>query len=222
MKKEVTVSMAFLSLSTGEKPAEGNTMISGITKSAGDLPNLPVTVVGLTALNKDLSDKYALAKDGGHIAITERNTAEKVWNVAFKSTALYVKSLANGDATFIAAAGMKSTVGETTPKAETVGLLNFKATVLATPGSAEIENESQTQADGYVYFLTPETATIKQVGDAIIITIGGLDIYVVPDTHHDVVQTGLTSNKKLSVYGVAFNNKGTGPLSKVGHDITPQ
>ena len=222
MKRVINVCMKFLGLTPTEKIPEGNIMIAGITKSAADLPNLPVTIVELTAMNKDLDDKNSAAKDGGHIAITARNTSEKIWKAAFKNTALYVQSLANGDAAFIAAAGMKSTSGETTPKAETVALAGFKGAALATPGSIEVENEAQAQADGYVYVLAPDAATIKQVGNALVITMGGVDVYVIPDTHHDVVQTGLTSNQKLSVYGVAFNNKGTGPLSKVGHDITPQ
>jgi len=222
MIREVSVSMAFLTLSTGDKPAEGDIMIAGLTASGTKLPNLPVAIVELASLNKELADKFVLAKDGGHKAITFRNTTEKLWKSAFKQTARYVNVLALGDAAFIAAAGMKSTAGETTPKAETVGLAGFNGAALTTPGGVEVEKESQTQADGYVYVLASNKVVVKQVGNTLIITLGGEDVYVIPDTHHDVVQTGLTSHLPLSVYGVAFNNKGTGPLSKIGHDITPQ
>jgi len=219
---QVKASLEFLRKGVIAKIQKGKVIIAGIIHMASSLPNLPVLPADLTVLNDDLEAKAKTAASGDHSAVSAKNTSEKKWIAAFKDTANYVTQASGGQKDFIQACGLDATSEESVPRSDTEALVNLVGKVNPTPGSIELESDGQKQADGYVYTLVPPGTDVKQNGNMIIITIGENKIYIIPDTHHKVAQTGFTSKQSLDIYGAAFNLNGTGPLTKAGNEVTPQ
>jgi len=212
---KVKVLLSFLRLLIVDKILRGKLVISGVTSQAAKLPNLPFTVVQLTAANDDLDKKTQAAADGGKTAIKARNAAEKVWDNNFKATANYVNAVANGDALFISQCGFESSSEHSTTKQVPNQLVNLKGEAITNaPGNIAISSNTESNAKAYASIITSTNAVVDQVGDMIIVTVGNEKVYLVLDTHHKSVAHELPSGTELSLYGVAFNGTGVGQIAQ--------
>ncbi len=183
---------------------------------------MPDPLLTLTDAQGNLDSTFHLAESGDHAAIAAMHTSEKVWDGLIRRLAGYVNSVANGDKEFILLMGFDATAAERVPLAPTETLRAFYSESSKTIGNIDITAAPQHLSESYLYAITPPDAVVSQNGNTIIITIGLKKIYIAPNTHHNVVVTGLPSGEELCVYGAAFNNKGTGPVSKSNENAKPK
>ena len=222
MQIKVNVSLDFLNGTPAEKLVKGEEVVTGIPTQSARLPNLPFLVSVLITLNADLKDAVKTAAGGGHAAVSAKNDMIAKWDDAYKLTALYVNSMANGDKTFILATGFDATSDERVSRGNVEVLDSFTATPAPTGSSVELDSAKQANAQGVLMIVAPQGVAVKKVGEAVLITIGTSTVYVTVNTHHGATVHGLTAGQLMSAFGLAFNLNGMGPISKTGNDFTPQ
>ena len=213
---KIKVSLDFLRKKIADKLVKGKLIITGVGNQLAKLPSLPFTVAQLQSSNDDLDKKNQAAAGGDHTAIEQRNASEKIWITEYKSVGNYVSYVANGDAAFISSCGFDATSGQSSSPVPVDALGNLQGVaIVKSPGAIDISNDGQTAARGYAYLVTPTTANVVQQGNTLVITTAAGDvIYLVPDTHHHAVVSGLPSGVAMSLYGAGFNHLGTGNLTQ--------
>lgn len=221
-KLKVQVSLELFSSPVANKVKKGKVIVLAVATQSTKLKNLPDPLLVLTDAQTNLDFTAQQAESGDHSAIAAMHTSEKVWDGLFRRLAGYVNAVADGNKEFILLMGFEATAAETVPLAPTETLKGFYADASKTIGNLDITSIPQHVSESYLFAITPPDAVISQNGNTIIITIGLKKIYLAPNTHHNVVVSGLPSGEELCVYGAAFNNKGTGPVSKSNENAKPK
>ena len=215
-------SLGFLRKPVPVKIQSGRAKVIGLTANAAKIKNLPYTVVELGAANDELESRALTAKTGNHSAVKAKDDYEVVWKQMFRETAKQVTAEAKGDATLILDCGFEVTSTESVSKGDVVSLVHLKATVQITPGEVEISNDTDTNADAYLWIMGNKDVTVTKSDNLITIVSGTTTIYLIADTHPDVTVEGLPSNQPLSLHGLGVNLNGMGPITKNNNTITPQ
>jgi len=214
---KIKPSLAFLRFKTSDKIALGKNIINGVTAEAAKLPNMPHTVIQLTAANADLDTKNQAASSGDRVAIATKNFSEKTWKSYFRDVANYVNYIANGDKVLIEACGFTPTSGEAATPLPGEHVSNFVASpVLHHHGAIELSCDGQWKTrSNFLFALAPSNATVMQNGNTIVLsTASGETFYIVPDTHHHVLIENVPSGLQMKAHAVAFNAVGTAPISE--------
>ena len=221
-KLKVQVSLDIFNSPVANKVKNGKIIVAAVVTQALKLPHLPDPLLTITDAQSNLDFTAQQAESGDHAAVAAMHTSEKVWDPLFRRLAGYVNTVADGNKEFILLMGFDATAAESVPLAATEILKGFYADSSKTIGNVDIISAPQHLSESFLFTLTPPEAVISQYGNTIIVTIGLKKIYIVPNTHHNTVVTGLPSGEELSVYGAAFNNKGTGPVTKTTENVKPK
>ncbi len=214
-------SLDFLNWTIPEKIKKGQVIIDGLTAQTAKLPKLRVSILTLTDRQANLIFTSAAAGTGNHSAVADQAASVKLWDADFKDDALYVSEVADGNKVLILATGYDCTSTETVATVIPVELGKFTAAIGSKTGSVALNADSQHGASAYLFTLVPPEATIKQMGNTLVITVGGKTIYVTANTHHVATAEGLTSDVVVSAYGLALNLRGSGPFIKSLKDVRP-
>ncbi len=221
MQRNVTASLDFIRLSPERKVSVGAGIINGISANTETFPNLPVPPETLTTLNQSLGEGVVNARTGDRTAAAALLNIEKAWDGAFRSTAKYVGTVANGNEQIIRLAGCTPTKAETTPAQVPGACKNVEATVEHGHGTASIGCDADTAAKAYLYIAATSAVTLKQNDNVIVITAGNETIYVQADTHRKALLHNMESGVKLNLRMLALNSAGNGPLSSA-ETVIPQ
>lgn len=221
MQRIATASLDFINLSPDRKIPVGTGMINGISADTKTFPNPPVDVTALTDLNQSLSDAIPKARTGDKTAAANLLNIEKQWDAAFRSTAKYVGTVANGNEAIIRQGGCTPTKADTSPSQVPGDCKNVQAAAEHGHGTATIGCDADASVKAYLYMASTGGATIKQDGNTIVISVGNETIYVQADTHRKALLHNLESGVKLNVSMLGLNNAGCGPLS-TAQSIIPQ
>src|SRR5688572_2297099 len=108
-------SLAFIGDAPADKVTYGANAIAELTLNVALFPNLPVSLVNLTAAQSALAAAVPAAATGAYVAKAALVNAEKIWDDDFRQTANYVSAIANGDEEVIIKGGCVATKGESTP-----------------------------------------------------------------------------------------------------------
>jgi hypothetical protein len=228
MQLQLKVSFAFLDDSPGDKRTTGDLIISKITANAGDYPDLPWTILELTAANNLLKTTVPAAATGDHSAEADLHGAEKDWDHKFSDTGKYVNYVAKGDESKIVNAGYKATSGESHPTPAPGDLVSFDAQASKTKGRITMESKAMPHADAYLYmavqganFPGPAGIQMERLGNQFTFTVNGAKITLLVDTHRKAQIDALNSSQPATVVAAAVNRAGTGNLSSAV-EVTPQ
>jgi len=221
-KLKVQVSLDLFNTPVTNKVKKGKIILAAVVAQTLKLPHLPDPLLTLTDAQTNLEFTSQQAQSGDHAAVAATHTSENVWDPLFRRLAGYVNTVADGNKEFILLMGFEATAAETVPLAPTEILKSFYADSSKTIGNVDIISAPQHLSESFLFALAPPDAVISQNGNTIIITLGLKKIYIVPNTHHNTIVTGLPSGEELSVYGAAFNNKGTGPVTKTTENVKPK
>jgi hypothetical protein len=221
MQRKSNASLQFIELSPARKTPLGGNVVTSLTANATTFPALPVTIAQLTAANTALANAIVTAASGDHVAKANLFNAEKAWDTAFRKTANYVSTVANGDEAIIAKGGFTPTKNETQP----VQLPEVSKNVAAMPergrGTISVGCDADINAKAYVYVAAPDGVTVTQDGNMLVIQTGDTKLYVEADTHRKIMMHNLGGGVPLNVSMMALNNAGCGPLSSA-QTIIPQ
>ncbi len=215
------VSLDFLNGSIDSKIKKGQVIIDGLTAQILKVPDLKVPILTLKDRQANLVFTSTAAASGSHTAIADQAASEKLWDADFRSDAISVSEVADGNKVLILATGYDCTSTETVPSVIPVALGGYTAAIGSKTGSVALNADSQHGASAYLFTLVPPEATIKQMGNTLVITVGGKIIYVTANTHHVATAEGLTSDVVVSAYGLALNLRGSGPFIKSLKDVRP-
>ncbi len=98
----------------------------------------------------------------------------------------------------------------------------FTSAIGSKTGTVALSADAQPHVSTYLFALTPPEATVKQMGNTLVINIGGKTIYVTANTHHVATAEGLASDVAVCAYGLALNLRGSGPFIKSIKDVKPE
>ena len=212
MKIQSKASLEFTNLNVELKPNFGTGVTTNLETYADEFKALPIAVTDLQDLNAVLTKGVTDAQTGNHIAKSELITTEKNWNAAFKTTANYVTSVAQGDEVIIQKSGFKPTKSESAPPVAPGALENFHAVAENAPGTVTVSSKAA-DAKGYLFIAAQNGATVTQDGNMIVITVGDIKVFVEADTNHKLMMHNLTPKTDFNISMLAFNSAGAGPLS---------
>lgn len=184
--------------------------------------DLPVPITELQALNDALNLALTNSQTGTHAAIAAVKVAVANWNVGFTSTAIFITSIAHGDAVFIRTAGFVSTKSESQPSQRPGPITDFKAIINGTKGAIIAGAKTSVfAARGYVFSALPEGATISYNDNTMVITVGDKVIYINVSTQKQTELFTLPSGVPYNVSGYAINSAGSGPATAM-QQVIPQ
>jgi len=213
-------SLEFLQLPTAKKAPFGLGVIDGLSNNTQIFADPTVAVTVLTKLNSNLAIALGNAASGSKVSKAALEKAELAWNNAFKSDALYVSSIANGDAENIALAGFNATKSDRRSATEPESCKNFEAVAPKAPGVINVSVQSQ-KCPGYLSVAAADGVTVEQHGNQIAISFGGKTTYVAVNTRSRLQFENLPTGTQMHVSVVAFNSAGAGPLTN-GQTAVPQ
>ncbi len=214
-------SLDFLTWPIPEKIKKGQIIIDGLTAQAGKVTDLKVPILTLKDRQASLIFASTAAASGSHTAVADQATAEKLWNADFREDANSVSAAANGNKSLILATGYNATVTETVATVLPTTIGGFTSAIGSKTGTVALNADPQPHVATYLFALTPPEATVKQMGNTLVITVGGKTIYVTANTHHVATAEGLASEVAVSAYALALNLKGSGPFIKSIKDVKP-
>ena len=212
----------FLRLSIADKIAKGKKIIAGLTAKSDDLPNLPISLATVTTLNKDLDDGNQAAASGNHEAVSNLTKLEAKWKAGMKKNGEYVNMMADGDKAFILATGYDASSGESVTKQIPVTITGLTAKSTEKTGEIALTSDKQKDAAAIMVATVPVGTVVSQVGRTVSFTIGGNTITITLDTHQNTKVEGLASALAVSVYALAFNGKGIGPIISTPKSVKPE
>lgn len=221
MQRAVTASLDFINFSPERKVPVGTTIINGVSANTETFPNPPVSTANLLDINQSLSTAIANARSGDKTASAALLNIEKTWDGAFRSTAKYVGTIANGNEEIIRLGGCTPTKAETNPAQVPNASNNVEVAAEHGRGTASISCDAVAGVKAYLYIAATGGATLEQNENTIVITAGNETIYIQADTHRKALLHNLESGIKLTVSMLPLNNAGCGPLS-TAQVIIPQ
>jgi len=224
MNRKVEVSLGFVNDSPSDKVTMGDVVVAAIVDPtiAAKLTKQPITVAALTSLTADLKQGNKDAAGGDHSAIANRNALARKWDDGYVDMGKFINIVANGDKAFILSCGYPITAEVTTPTPEPEALINLMAKPTEKTGEIVFTNDAQKQAAAFLYGAFPVGTSVTVSGNTITITNGPFTCYLSPNTHHTTTMHGLPSDVPFKVVGLAFNLKGTGPLSLTAKNVKPE
>ena len=224
MNRKVEVSLGFVNDSPSDKVTMGDVVVAAIADPviAAKLINQPVTVAALTLLTSELKEGNKNAASGDHTAISNRNALAAKWDDGYVLMGKFINLVADGDKTFILSCGYPITAEVTTPTPVPEVLVNLIAKPTEKTGEIVFSNDAQKQAAAFLYGAFPVGTTVTVSGNTITITNGTFTCYLSPNTHHTTTMQGLPSGVPFKAVGLAFNLKGTGPLTLTAKDVKPE
>jgi hypothetical protein len=173
----------------------------------------------LTVINNAYLVKINAAKGGDQTAIDDRDKYyDEVWLPAVDLTAREVeRDIADGDKVIIDKSGFEPTKGIKV-SAELPKQMHLEAKSYNT-GEISYKSDTEDVGKGASYFLICSTRQVTSVaqdadGKMIIQTSGPATIILAPIRSKKGVLKGMQSEEKMSVYLVAANAAGVGPLSQ--------
>ena len=215
-------SLAFLQDTPANKVATGNHVTQTLTKNAGTFPNLPLPIDDLKKINDELATSQSEAKSGDHTAVAKLVNTEKRWDSAFRKTANYISTVADGNEEIIRMGGMEPTKNETHPTVFPTAPIKFTVKIHDGKGVFDASCESMHHsADAYVYVAAPDGVGVSIGNNMMSINVGDKTIYVVVDTHRQYMFQNVKSKETLNVQMYAVNTAGSGPMTDP-KEITPQ
>ena len=224
MKRIAQVSMSFLKLGYSAKGTFGSNTIAKLSSNGEKFPDLPFTVVLLTLYNTNLIKATTDHINGGALEQTQLTTAVRVWNAAYKKTAVYVNFISNGDETLILEGGFIPTKTSTNPKPKN----NFQSDLnvdipSGTKGgfTATTDMKSISKGDGNVFIGFPTDATISQSGDLIRINLGSDTVYIAIKKASEVQFDNVVKGIPLNVTVLSFNSSGCSIMAPL-QEVIPQ
>ncbi len=217
-------SFDFLNDSPEDKVSMGDNVVAciAVPAVAAKLINVPITVVQLTLLTTLLRADISLAASGDHSAIAKRVKSEAKWDDGYVSLVEFVNQIGKGDKAFILSCGLKATAEVTTPTPMPEALVNLIAKPTEKTGEIVFTNDAQKQAAAFLYGAFPVGTSVTVSGNTITIANGTFTCYLSPNTHHTATIQGLPSDIPFKVAGLAFNLKGTGPLTLTAKNVKPE
>ena len=222
MKRQSHASLAFLQDSPANKVTTGNHVTDSLTKNAITFPGLPVPVSDLQRVTDDLSKDQSEAKSGDHTAVARLVNTEIKWDGGFKKTANYVTIVADGNEEIIRMAGMEPTKNETQPTVLPITPANFVIKIHDAKGAFDASCDTMhNHADAYVYVAAPDGVSVNVGNNMMSIAIGDKTVYVVVDTHRQIMFQNVASKQTLHVQMYAVNSAGSGPVTD-SKEVTPQ
>ena len=156
-----TSSLAILQENVAKKPAYGRGVIKGLTDFATIFNSPPVKPAELTVTTEVLEKSIADALSGSHVAIAERNAAEKQWNHYFKLATVYIGNVANGDDVIIRKGGAVPTKSESTVAQAPLMPTGFTAKATQATGVLEAECTHENDTAGNVFILYFSSSSFK-------------------------------------------------------------
>jgi len=216
------VLFTFLRLNIADKIAKGKKIIAGLTLKSAELPNPPIAIAEITTLNSDLDGGYQAAETGNNEAKSALPALEAKWKAAFQKNGEYVDMIANGDKALIVASGYDASSGESISKQIPVTLTGLTSKATEKTGEIDVTSDKQKDAAAIMVASVPVGTVVTQVGRTVSFTIGGNTISITLDTHHNTKVEGLASALAVSVYGLAFNGKGIGPIISTPKSVKPE
>jgi len=214
-------SLEFLSKSIPDKIVFGGSVVAELIAHPLVFPNLPHTILVLTADNTDLQNKSVAAATGDFSATAAMHLSEKKWETDYRDTANYVSTVANGNEETIRNGGFIPTKSETTPTQAPGALINFDVMVNKASGSFHASSDPLKGVAGYAYLAVPDGVTLTYNGDQVEIEVGGKKIYLLVDTHRKANFNNVDGGVKLNVSCYAVNRAGSGPAADP-QDVIPQ
>lgn len=221
MQRIVSASLDFINLSADRKVPVGTAIINGISNNAEVFANPPVAAADLTTLNQSLSEAIVTARTGDKTAAAALLNIEKQWDVAFRSTAKYVGTVANGNEATIRLGGCTPTKAESNPSQIPGASKNVVVAAEYGHGTISIGCDADAAVKAYLYIAATSGASLQQNGNMIIINAGNETVYVQADTHRRVLLHNVESGVKLNASMLPLNNAGCGPLSNAD-SVIPQ
>jgi hypothetical protein len=221
MQRKTNASLDFIELSPARKIPIGTSIISSLTTNAALFPALPLTTTQLGTLTTAFANAIAAAESGDHVAKQALITAEKNWDAAFRKTAGYVSMVADGNEETIVKGGFTPTKNETQPTQLPGACKNVAAMAERGKGTLSVGCDADNSVKAYLYVACPDSVTVTQDGNMLVIQVGEAKLYVEADTHRKLMMHNLGSGVKLNVSMMPFNNAGCGPLSNA-ETVIPQ
>lgn len=218
---KANASLDFLNGSIEYKITKGQVIIDGLTAQILKLANLKVPILTLKDRQANLIFTSSAAASGSHTAVADQTASVKQWDAAFRADALSVSEIADGNKALILATGYDATVTETVATVLPTTIGGFTSAIGSKTGTVALSANSQPRTAAYLFALVPPEATVKQMGNTLVITVGGKTIYVTANTHHVATAEGLASEVAVSAYALALNLKGSGPFIKSIKDVKP-
>ncbi|MEI6184736.1 MAG: hypothetical protein WCP65_04350 [Bacteroidota bacterium] len=218
---QAKASLDFLNWPIVEKIKKGQVVIDGLTAQAGKITDLKVPILTLKDRQASLVFTSTAAASGSHTAVADQAASEKLWDADFKEDANYITLVAKGNKALILATGYDCTVTETVATVLPATIVGFTSTIGSKTGTVALNADPQPHVATYLFALTPPEATVKQMGNTLVITVGGKTIYITANTHHNATAEGLASEVAVSAYGLALNLRGSGPFIKSIKDVKP-
>ncbi len=144
---------------------------NGVYTHATLFPLPPITAIVFQGFIDSYVTTYGIYEDGGSAQQGAYRTAETNLTNAMDTMAIYVDSVANGDANIITTAGFVPTKGTASPVPAPVILENIELT-RGNTGQLLAESEKQEGVDVYICLLTPNEpppANMKIVGGQLVL-----------------------------------------------------
>ena len=215
-------SLAFLKDSPANKVIYAYHMVDSLNENASKFVNLPFATADLKKLTDQLGTAGSNAKSGDHTATAKLINEEKAWDSAFKKTANYISSVANGDEEIIRMGGAIPTKNESHPITLPAQPANYSVKIHDGKGVFDAACDSMHhEADAYVYVAAPDGVHVTMGNNMVSMTIGEKTVYVVVDTHRQHMFQNVPSKETLHVQMYAVNTAGSGPMTDP-KEITPQ
>jgi hypothetical protein len=221
MKRQTNASMAFIKSTPTEKSSLGQTVIEALTTNAATFPHLPISIATLTTNNSDLIAALLAARSGEHLALAYLYAIVRTWNTNFRYTAKYVSLVANGVPATVILGGFVPTKSETTPASKPVAPSPVAVSINGTKGNFSAACPAVSGAISYVFTAAPEGASVNYNDDTMMITVGGLTVYVIVSTRGKADFCNVPSGTEMNVSAYAVNSAGCGSPAN-GQSIIPQ
>jgi hypothetical protein len=225
---QLKVSFAFLDESPADKGPIGDLIIAKLTANAGDYPDLPWTILQLTAANDLVRTRLAEAATGDHAGEVNLRAAEKDWDHKFSDTGKYVNYVAKGVEAKIVNAGYTATSAESHPTPIPGDIVGFDVDPSKTKGRVNIESKALPHAEAYLYiamqggnFPGPGGPEMTRVGNQFTFNFNGARITFLVDTHRKAHIDALISSQPATVVAAAVNRAGVGNMTDP-IEVTPQ
>jgi hypothetical protein len=223
MARKAKVSLGFTRYTIPQKVVFGQTVTDKLTENSSIFTTPNPTVVALIGATNDLDAAAAAAASGDHAKVQIMYEKEANWDEAYRKSAAYVNTIANGNEATILLSGFKSTKTEPGQVQLPGAFENFKVKAGKTPGSIAVECKAMKGVKSFVFLVinTNTPINVQLINGQIQFTnLNGFFAFKV-STKRKVTFEGLVPRNDVTVVGYAVNAAGSGPLCDPAEVLVP-